>query len=96
MPPGDRAGHGRSREMGGRRRGNDADFEGMGRGDKILIAALAVLGVVAMAVILVLSLLSSPEWIQFVLAMVLFAALALGSYRYVITPSGRGQESGSD
>ena len=82
--------------MGSRRRGNDADFEGMSRSDQIWIAALAALGVVAMAVILVLSLLSSPEWIQFVLALVLFAAIALGAYRYVITPSGRGQESGSD
>ncbi len=82
--------------MGGRRSGNDADFEGMGRGDKIWIAALAALGVVAMAVMFVLTLLGSPEWMQFVLAMVLFVALGLGAYRYVITPSGRGQESGSD
>ena len=82
--------------MGSRRRGNDADFEGMSRSDQIWIAALAALGVVAMAVIAVLSLLGASEWMQFVLALALFVALGLGAYRYVITPSGRGQESGSD
>ena len=81
--------------MGGRRRGNDADG-GMGRSDKIWIVALAALGVVASAGIFVLTLMRSPEWMQLVLAMVLFVALGLGAYRYVITPSGRGQESGSD
>ncbi len=96
MPTGDGARHGRSRGMGGRRRGTDEDFQGMSRSDKIWIAALAGLGVVALVVIDVLALLGSPEWVQFVLALVLFAAIALGAYRYVITPSGRGQESESD
>ena len=96
MPTGDRARRGRSRGMGGRRRGNDEDFEGMRRSDKIWIAVLAALGVVALVAIDVLALLGSPEWVQFVLALVLFAAIALGAYRYVITPSGRDQESGSD
>ena len=68
----------------------------MEKSDKILIATLAIVGVVALAVILVLSLLRTPEWMQFVLALVLFAALGLGAYRYVITPSGRRQESRSD
>ena len=72
------------------------DVEGMGRSDKVLISALAVLGVVLLVVMLVLSLLRSPEWIQFVLALALFAALGLGAYRYVITPSGRHQESRGD
>ena len=75
-------------------RGNGSGaVEGMGRGEKTLISALAVLGVVLLAAILVLSLLQTPEWMQFVLALVLFAALGLGAYLYVITPSGRGQET---
>jgi hypothetical protein len=82
--------------MGGRRRGKDEEFEGMSRGDKIWIAVLAGLGVVAVVAIDVLALLGSPEWVQFVLALVLFAAIGLGAYRYVITPSGRGQEHESD
>ena len=78
----------------------EADGEESGGGmestDKVLISTLAIVGVVVLAVILVLSLLKTPEWIQFVLTLVLFAALGLGAYRYVITPSGRSQESGSD
>ena len=75
-------------------RGNGSGaVEGMGRGEKTLISTLAVLGVVLLAAILVLSLLQTPEWMQFVLALVLFAALGLGAYLYVITPSGRGQET---
>ena len=77
-------------------RENDEDFEGMGRGDKILISALAMLGVVLFAAIAMLSLLRSPEWIQVVLALAFFAAVWLGVYRYVIPPSGRSQEGGSD
>ena len=91
-------------EQSGAQRGDRGDGEdggggrnrSMERSDKILISALAVLGVVAFAVIFVLSLLRTPEWMQFVLALVLFAALGLGAYRYVITPSGRRQESETD
>ena len=93
-------------ETGGRERsgaqledgadGGGVHGESMGRSDKIWITALAALGVVASAVIFVLTLLRSPEWMQFAMALVLFGALGLGAYRYVITPSGRGQESGSD
>ena len=77
-------------------RKNDEDFEGRGRGDKILISMLATLGVVLFAAIAVFSLLRSPEWVQVVLALAFFAAVWLGVYRYVIPPSGRRQESGSD
>lgn len=93
---------GTSRRVGGEEdepRRSDSEggqSEGMARGDKVLISALAALGAVLLVVILVLSLLRSPEWIQLVLALILFAALGLGAYRYVITPSGRRQESGSD
>ena len=76
--------------------GGEGHGRSMERGDKTLISALALLGVVALAVIFVLSLLRTPEWIQFVMALVLFAALGLGAYRYVITPSGRRQESKTD
>ena len=84
-------------EVGARSEDREAsgggDSGGMERSDKVLISALAVLGVVLLAVMFVLSLLRSPEWIQFVLALALFAVLGLGAYRYVITPSGRRQES---
>ena len=93
---GEREETGGREETGARQANGEGDGAGMGRSDKVLISTLAILGVVALAVILVLSLLRSPEWMQFVLALVLFAALGLGAYRYVITPSGRGQESGSD
>ncbi|MDP9486218.1 MAG: hypothetical protein M3Q49_10640 [Actinomycetota bacterium] len=76
--------------------GGGAAIGGMGRGDKIMIAVLVALGVVLLAGIFVLALLRSPEWMQVVLAVGLFAALGLGAYRYVITPSGRRQESGSE
>ena len=84
------------REETGERRGDRGGGRSMERSDKVLISALAVLGVVLFVVIAALSLLETPEWIQFVLALVLFAALGLGAYRYVITPSGRGQESESN
>ena len=81
---------------GGGEDGGGVHGQSMGRSDKIWITALAALGVVASAAIFVLTLLRSPEWMQFAMALVLFGALGLGAYRYVITPSGRGQESGSD
>lgn len=92
--PGGREGDGERR--GDRGDGSGGAVEGMGKGEKTLISTLAVVGVVVLAAILVLSLLRTPEWIQFVLALVLFAALGLGAYLYVITPSGRRQEADGD
>ena len=75
---------------------NDENFEGRGRGDKVLIPALAVLGVALFAAVAALSVLRGPEWIQVVLVLAFFAAVWLGLYRYVAPPSGRNQENRSD
>jgi hypothetical protein len=88
---------GARREAGGAGEdGGGGHGRSMERSDKILISTPAALGMVALAVIFVLSLLRVPEWLQFVMALVLFVALGLGAYRYVITPSGRREEGGSD
>ena len=57
------------------------------------IAVLAVLGVVAEAAIAVLSLTGGSEYLEFAIAIVLFVALGVGSYLFVLT-SQRGQRGG--
>ncbi len=57
------------------------------------IVVLAVLGVVAEAAIAVLSLTGGSEYLEFAIAMVLFVALGVGSYLFVLT-SQRGQPGG--
>lgn len=61
----------------------------MKRGELLLIAILAVLGVLAVGTINILSVLGGPEWIKFVVMVVLMAALLVGSYWFVIMPSSR-------
>ena len=57
------------------------------------IAVLAVLGVVAEAAIAVLSLTGGSEYLEFAIAMVLFVALGVGSYLFVLTSQrGRREE----
>ncbi len=57
------------------------------------IAVLAVLGVVAEAAIAVLSLTGGSEYLEFAIAIVLFVAILIGSYLFVITPRrGRREE----
>ena len=58
------------------------------------IAVLAVLGVVAEAAIAVLSLTGGSEYLEFAIAMVLFVAILVGSYLFVLTPSQSGQQRG--
>ena len=51
------------------------------------IAVLAVLGVAAEAAIAVLSLTGGSEYVEFAIAMVLFVAILVGSYLFVIAPT---------
>ena len=64
----------------------------MRRGDQITIAVLVVLGVVAFIGLGVLTLLEAPEYIEFAVVMVLFLAIMVGSYLFVITPQKQRQE----
>ncbi len=66
----------------------------MDRGMFTTLAVLAVLGVVAEAAIAVLSLTGGSEYLEFAIAMVLFVAILVGSYLFVLTPSQRGQRGG--
>ena len=58
------------------------------------IAVLAVLGVAAEAAIAVLSVTGGSEYVEFAIAMVLFVAILVGSYLFVLTPSQSGQQRG--
>ena len=64
----------------------------MRRGDQITIAILVVLGVVAFIGLGVLTILEAPEYIEFLVVMVLFAAILVGSYLFVITPQKQREE----
>jgi hypothetical protein len=57
------------------------------------VVVLAVLGVAAEAAIAVLSLTGGSEYLEFAIAIVLFVALGVGSYLFVLT-SQRGQRGG--
>lgn len=58
----------------------------MSKRDYVMFAVIAVLGVAAFATIGVLTLLEGPEWVKFVIAMVFFVTILVGSYLYVIGP----------
>ena len=60
-----------------------------------IIAVLAVLGVAAEIAIGVLTVTGGSEYLKFGIAMVLFAAILVGSYLFVITPS-RGRRGERD
>ena len=74
----------------------------MDRGMLTTIVVLAVLGIAAEAAIAVLSLTGGSEYLEFAIAMVLFVAILVGSYLFVLTPSqsghrgGRREERGSE
>ncbi len=70
----------------------------MERGLLTTIVVLAVLGVAAEAAIAVLSLTGGSEYLEFAIAMVLFVALGVGSYLFVIspTPQRRRDEGGTE
>ena len=58
----------------------------MDRAMLTIIAVLVVLGVAAEAAIAVLSVTGGSEYLEFGIAMVLFIAILVGCYLYVITP----------
>jgi cation transport ATPase len=58
----------------------------MDKRDRITIATVMVLGVVAFIAIGALTILGAPEYIEFAIAMVMFVAILVGSYLFVITP----------
>ncbi len=64
----------------------------MGRSDRILIAALAVLGVVAYIAIAVLTVMGASEYIKLAIVMVLFIAILAGSYWFLLAPQGQREE----
>ena len=70
----------------------------MDRGMFTTIVVLAVLGVAAEAAIAVLSLTGGSEYVEFAIAMVLFVAILVGSYLFVIrpTPQRRRDEGGTE
>ena len=68
----------------------------MYRRDWITIAVVVVLGAGAFLAIGVLTLLGAPEWIEFVVAMVMFVALLVASYLVVIAPQEQREERDTD
>ncbi len=70
----------------------------MDRGMFTTLVVLAVLGVAAEAAIAVLALTGGSEYVEFAIAMVLFVAILVGSYLFVIrpTPQGRRDEGGTE
>ncbi len=66
----------------------------MDRGMFTTLVVLAVLGVAAEAAIAVLTVAGGSEYLEFAIAMVLFVAILVGSYLFVLTPSQRGHRGG--
>ncbi len=68
----------------------------MSKRDYVMFAVIAVLGVAAFTAIGVLTLLEGSEVLKFVIAMVFFVTVLVGSYLYVIGPQKRSSERDSD
>ena len=68
----------------------------MSKRDYIMFVALAVLGMAAYISIGVLTVMEASEYIKFAIAMVLFVAILVGSYLYVITPQKQREERDSE
>jgi hypothetical protein len=64
--------------------------------DYVMFVVIAVLGVAAFTAIGVLTLLEGSEVLKFVIAMVFFVTVLVGSYLYVIGPQKRSSERDSD
>jgi len=64
----------------------------VGRSDRILIAALAALGVVAYTAIVVLTVTGASEYIKLAIVMVLFIAILAGSYWFLLAPQSQREE----
>jgi membrane glycosyltransferase len=64
----------------------------MGRGDRIIIMALAALGAVALIAMAVITLTEGSEHLEFAIVMVFFIAVLLGPYWFLLAPAGQGEE----
>ncbi len=68
----------------------------MGRGAWRLIMALAALTVAALIAMLVITLTEGSEYLEFAIAMVLFIAVLLGSYWFLLAPAGQGEKQDNE
>ncbi len=68
----------------------------MYRRDWITISVVVLLGAGAFLAIGVLTLLGAPEWIEFVVAMVMLVAILVGSYLVVVMPQQHEEERDTD
>jgi hypothetical protein len=64
----------------------------MGRSDRIIILALAALGVVALIAMAVITLTEGSELLEFAIVMVFFIAVLVGSYWFMLAPAGQGEQ----
>ena len=64
----------------------------MGRGAWILIMALATLGVAALVAMAVITLTEGSEYLEFAIVMVLFIAVLVGSYWFLLALARQGEE----
>ena len=64
----------------------------MGRGPWMQIMSLAALGVAALVAMAVITLTERSQYLEFAIAMVLFIAVLLGSYWFLLAPAGQGEE----
>ena len=56
------------------------------------IMSLAALGVAALVAMAVITLTEGSEYLEFAIVMVLFIAILLGSFWFLLAPSGQGEE----
>jgi hypothetical protein len=68
----------------------------MGRGAWILIMALAALTIAALIAMLVITLTEGSEYLEVAIAIVLFIAVLLGSYWFLLAPAGQGEEQDNE
>jgi membrane glycosyltransferase len=64
----------------------------MGRGAWILILALAALSVAALIAMAMITLMEGSEYLEFAIVMVLFIAVLVGSYWFLLAPAGQGED----
>ena len=64
----------------------------MGRGAWILIMSLVALGVAALTAMAMITLTEGSAYLEFAIVIVLFLAVLLGSYWFLLAPPGQGEE----
>jgi hypothetical protein len=68
----------------------------MGRGPWMQIMSLAALGVAALVAMAVITLTEGSEYLEFAIVMVLFIAVLVGSYWFLLAPAGQGEEQDNE